>query len=482
MSFEYGYKWLHNRETIVQLIKELISERDESESGMMLLEEGQVLFEEGDYLEDLYILLNGEIELYKHDDEKGGKGRVVTDVLKPGAFIGVIAFTTGNRTMTAARVTEKSQAICIKREEFDDYLHKQHRLSYPIQQLMIANLVDRYQQNTGLQLKLERLNQQLRSERNELRQAYFDLEEAQNLLIHKEKMATLGQLVAGFAHEINNPVSALLRSSELVVEQLQNIFAADVKANELDLALFEAGFNSELVDTEHLRSKMRQLSTAFPDASRPVLRKLAQLPAKILEQVEDAENLNRLLGLFEAGKLLHNIRHASQRIGNLVKSLKSYSRPDANAYGLLDIREGIKDTVLMLSNRLKFHDVSLQLDEIPETCANMAELNQVWTNIICNACEAMGEQGMLKIRCWSENKKIIVEFEDSGPGVPEAIQERIFEPNFTTKNQSQKFGLGLGLAISSEIIKKHEGDIAVRNAVDGGAIFSISLPVKTDCK
>jgi C4-dicarboxylate-specific signal transduction histidine kinase len=89
---------------------------------------------------------------------------------------------------------------------------------------------------------------------------------------------------------------------------------------------------------------------------------------------------------------------------------------------------------------------------------------------------------VLKIRCWSEHKKIIVEFEDSGPGVPKAIQEQIFEPNFTTKNQSQKFGLGLGLAISSEIIKKHEGDIAVRNAVDGGAIFSISLPVKTDCK
>ena len=211
MSFEYGYKWLHDRKTIVKLIEELIDERDESESGVLLLEEGQVLFEEGNYLEDLYILLDGEIELFKHDSVKGGKESVVTDILKPGAFIGVIAFTTGNRTMTAARVTEKSQAICIQREEFDDYLHKQHRLSYPIQQLMIANLVDRYQQNTGLQLKLERLNQQLRSERNELRQAYFDLEEAQNLLIHKEKMATLGQLVAGFAHEINNPVSALLR-------------------------------------------------------------------------------------------------------------------------------------------------------------------------------------------------------------------------------------------------------------------------------
>ena len=482
MSFEYGYKWLHDRKTIVKLIEELIDERDESESGVLLLEEGQVLFEEGNYLEDLYILLDGEIELFKHDSVKGGKESVVTDILKPGAFIGVIAFTTGNRTMTAARVTEKSQAICIKREEFDDYLHKQHRLSYPIQQLMIANLVDRYQQNTGLQLKLERLNQQLRSERNELRQAYFDLEEAQNLLIHKEKMATLGQLVAGFAHEINNPVSALLRSSELVVEQLQDIFGVDSKAKELDLALFEAGLNSTLVDTAQLRNKMRELGTAFPDASRPVLRKLAQLPAKILEQIEDAEDLNKLLALFEAGKLLHNIQHASQRIGNLVKSLKSYSRPDANAYDLLDIREGIKDTVLMLSNRLKFYDVSLQLDKIPETCANMAELNQVWTNIICNACEAMGEHGVLKIRCWSEDEKIIVEFEDSGPGVPKAIQERIFEPNFTTKNQSQKFGLGLGLAISSEIIQKHEGDIAVRNAIDGGAIFSISLPVKKDCK
>ena len=93
----------------------------------------------------------------------------------------------------------------------------------------------------------------------------------------------------------------------------------------------------------------------------------------------------------------------------------------------------------------------------------------------------MEETGQLTISCWEQDNDILIAFRDSGPGVPADIQDKIFEPNFTTKNQSKKFGLGLGLAISSEIIQKHNGTISVRNAPDGGAIFTVSLPLNTDC-
>lgn len=483
MSFEYGYKWLNDRDSIVRLIEDLIGEQEDLRKRVVTLDTEQLLFDEGDYLEDLYVLLEGKIELHKSDVYDGEQVNLVTDLLMPGSFVGLIAFTTGNRTMTGARVVETSRAICIKREEFDDYLHKHHQLSYPMQQLMIANLIDRYQQNTALQVRMERLNRRLTTERNELQKAYRDLEETQNLLIHKEKMATLGQLVAGFAHEINNPVSSLLRSSELVIEQLQVLLESDHQVDELGWQLFEAGLNAKPLDTDRVRKRMEELKIEFAGVSRSLRRKLAQLPVDILPRIRDWENKNidQLLVWFEAGKLLQNIRHSSSRIGNLVKSLKNYSRPDGNSYELLDVREGIEDTVLMLSNRLKFHEVVLKLNDIPETCGNMAELNQVWTNLICNACEAMEEKGQFTISCWEKDKYILIAFRDSGPGVPADIQDKIFEPNFTTKNQSKKFGLGLGLAISSEIIQKHNGTISVRNAPDGGAIFTVSLPLNTDC-
>lgn len=466
------------------MIEELIEEQDELTIRIMELEKDQRLFEEGDYLENLYVLLEGEVQLIKRDLIDGETVSLATDRLKPGSFIGLIAFTTGNPSMTTARVLRQGRAFRIKQQEFDELLHRHHRLSYPMQQLMIANLVERYQQNGALQLKLEKLNQELKEEQDELKKAYEDLENTQNLLIHKEKMATLGQLVAGFAHEINNPVSALIRSSESLAEQLSLLLNSEKRKTDLNIQVYKAGLESNPMNTTEQRKRINELKKIYPDLARTKLRKLAQMPTELEERIREeslTERLDSLLGHFESGKLLHNIQHASRRIGNLVKSLKNYSRQDSNTYELLDIREGIHDTLQMLSNRLKFHEVELNLADIPETCVNAAELNQVWTNLIINACDAMEQSGKLTIESLAENDKIIIKVSDTGPGVPREIRQHIFEPNFTTKNKSKKFGLGLGLAISSEIIQKHDGEITVGDAPDGGAQFTVELPVDERC-
>ncbi|MDZ7806021.1 MAG: ATP-binding protein [Gracilimonas sp.] len=121
------------------------------------------------------------------------------------------------------------------------------------------------------------------------------------------------------------------------------------------------------------------------------------------------------------------------------------------------------------------------MNEIPKTCANIGDLNQVWTNIIVNACDAMKNQGALKISTEADEENIIVRISDSGPGIPEHIIPKIFEPNFTTKNQGAEFGLGLGLAISSEIIGHAGGRIDVKNKTEGGAEFLILIPIRDDC-
>ncbi|CAN0533317.1 unnamed protein product, partial [Scytosiphon promiscuus] len=170
----------------------------------------------------------------------------------------------------------------------------------------------------------------------------------------------------------------------------------------------------------------------------------------------------------EAGKFIHNIQLSSERIANLVKSLKSYSRQDQNEAEEVDIRNGINDTILVLSNRLKFLNLELDLKDIPTTQVKLGELNQVWTNIIVNACDVLPSGGSLKIATKTEGEHaIIIEISDNGPGISEQLIDRIFEPNFTTKNQGAKFGLGLGLAISNEIIRQHGGFIRVSNKKEG---------------
>ncbi|MDX1636788.1 MAG: cyclic nucleotide-binding domain-containing protein [Balneolaceae bacterium] len=330
MSFEYGYKWLHDRASIIRMIEELVDERRDHSLQIVELEGDQTIFREGDYLENLYLLLEGEVELIKQDVIDDERVSIVTDRLKPGTFMGLIAFTTGNQSMTTAHVVRNSRAVRIRQDDFDEYLHRRHHLSYPMQQLMIANLVDRYQQNTALQVKMEWLNWQLLKERNELKRAYEDLENTQNLLIHKEK-ATLGQLVAGFAHEINNPVSSLVRSAESLADQLREIIDSSTAGSDMITTLFRAGLQSRPADTVNIRRRMSDLREHYPAVPRSALRKLAQLPEHLsdrLREMNSDREIESLLEYYETGKLLQNVQLAGRRIGNLVKSLKNYSRQD----------------------------------------------------------------------------------------------------------------------------------------------------------
>ena len=213
-----------------------------------------------------------------------------------------------------------------------------------------------------------------------------------------------------------------------------------------------------------------------------MIRKLAQIPNKgyvIIESARKKIPIETLVQQHEAGKFIHNIQLSSERIANLVKSLKSYSRQDRNEAELVDLRDGIKDTILVLSNRLKYLNLDLDLQEIPKTKVKLGELNQVWTNIIVNACDVLPDGGNLRISSTEEGGHTIkIVISDNGPGIPESLLNRIFEPNFTTKNQGAKFGLGLGLAISNEIVRQNGGLIRASNKKSGGAKFEILLPVK----
>lgn len=477
MSNHQGISWLNDTQSILNFIRRLINELPELKDRLMDLNEGDLLFSQGEPLEFMYLVLEGSITLTRTQPDES-EVKLIT--LGPGSFAGLIAFTTGEPTLTSGRITQKGQALKMRPQQFEQYLNDHPRLKHPLQQLMLNNMIQRYKSNLRLQTRTHLLSKELNKERNDLKNAYARLEETHQMLVHQEKMATLGELVSGFAHEVNNPASALMRAAENLIE-----IYSKFESNHYSYKLFRMGLQSQPVDSNTQRERMLMIEKRYPWIhDRPSVRKLAHMSDEALNLIDENRKkgeMETLINHYEAGKMIHNIRIASNRIANLVKSLKSYSRQDQNKEEYADIRDGIQDTILVLSNRLKFIDLNLKLNDVPKTCANIGDLNQVWTNIIVNACDAMKDQGTLIISTEANDDNIIVKISDSGPGIPDKIIPRIFEPNFTTKNQGAEFGLGLGLAISSEIIGQAGGEINVTNRTEGGAEFSVSIPIRDDC-
>jgi signal transduction histidine kinase len=244
------------------------------------------------------------------------------------------------------------------------------------------------------------------------------------------------------------------------------------------------------LQTEIQRARIKELGQRFPDLPRPLIRSLAQIPPTLFSRVEtrikrepEARRIDlarRWVEVFEAGTLVRNMRVASSRIGNIVGSLKGYSRQDKAAEEQVDLREGLNDTLVLFGYVLKKFKVEVELPEIPAVHCHASELNQVWTNLVLNACQAMGESGTLRVTCGTVgNRMVWVNIQDTGPGVPESLRQRIFEKGFSTKETGKTAGMGLGLAIAKGIIEKHNGRIEVENVAEGGAAFTVFLPTAT---
>ncbi|HKL15710.1 MAG TPA: ATP-binding protein [Balneolaceae bacterium] len=484
MNFKFGTQWLEDRTQVTRLIRRMLDENGNSERFLIKAEKGEELFTEGDELHSIYILLEGEAELYKKKPHSNTNFPVLN--LQPGSIIGITAYTTGKPSLTTAITVSPCTILQIPETDLNELIARSPRLQDYFDELLLANLLERFRGTIILQMKLDSVNQRLQSERNELKKAYNDLQKAQEHLIYQEKMATLGQLVAGFAHEVNNPAASLLRSTETLEEHISGLIqeTGSIKNGENTARQFyEAGKRAGYPDTKTIRNRAAELGPLFPDVRKQQLRLMAQFPETLItilteKEMADSDEIDYYLSYFEMGKMFQNIESAGNRISGMVQSLKSYSRSDSDQeWEMIDIREGIHDTLQLTSNRIKYYDIDINLDEVPYIRANAAALNQVWTNIILNAADAMGKNGSLSIHCYREDDRIKVTIEDTGPGIKEEYLHRIFESNFSTKKSGVKFGLGIGLSISKDIVEQHGGTIKAENAEDGGAIFTVSLPI-----
>lgn len=469
-------------------IREALTSMPETECVDQPFAAGEELMREGGTYTHISLVIQGEIELSKRDHE--GREHPVGHI-RPGQFLGLLLLSSGEPSFLTARAKTAGRMLTMPRKTFLLLLYNLPGFYQMIGPLLLGNLVSRYRRVVQLHLKVAELSRELAAEKEQLQAAILELEATRNRLIQQEKMATLGQLTASIAHEINNPIAALSRAADAIEPALLEVFARPTDTASLDLlrqALLQ-GLRQQPLPSEVQRERIEQLSLRFPELPRPLLRTLAQVEPDALEEfaahvianptVERKELARRWAELFEVGTLVRTMRVAAGRIGGMVRSLKGYSRQDKDTVDEVDLREGLRDTLVLFGYALKKFQVEVHLPEpLPARC-RPSELNQVWTNLLVNACEAMGDSGKLMLTGGRDpDGSVWVRIADTGPGIPEELRERIFESGFSTKRPGDptQGGLGLGLAIARGIVQEHGGTIVAENVPGAGAAFTVRLP------
>lgn len=336
---------------------------------------------------------------------------------------------------------------------------------------------------------------QVEKQKQEIEQAYHSLKSTQEQLVQSEKMAFLGQLVAGIAHEINTPIGAVNASATninkvlpITVSKLPEVLR---KLNENELALFNQmteqilNFNTTLTSREErqykkeISGKLEELGADTNLASELVKVGLIENIEKyspIFKHSEGAEIVNMAATLGKIKKNVDTIETAVAKTQKIVFALKSYSYKTQDEQATdVDVAENMKTILTIYGNQLKYgvELITNFEDDLPIIKGWPDELSQVWTNIIHNALQAMDNKGKLQIDILKDQKGVLVKITDSGPGIPKEIQEKIFQAFFTTKKQGE--GSGLGLDICRKIVEKHKGKIWV-DSEPGRTTFLVWLP------
>lgn len=425
---------------------------------------GKMLFEEGDPGDNAYVVERGELEIIK--DAAGRE--VLLAVNGPGALVGEMALLEDRPRMAGARARTDCDLLAIDKDEFSHLLQTSHAAARAIFNTILSRWRD-----------------------------------SQAMLRQSEKMAQLGTLTAGVAHELNNPAAAVRRGAGQLESSLGELARAQLEMGGLALS------GEQQQALEALAEEARQKAASPPSLDAlarsdreteleewltarglPDAWELAPALVELDYEVSGLEGLVaafppehlpsviRWLGAtYSAYNLLAEIRQGATRISEIVKALKSYSYLDQAPVQEVDIHEGVDDTLLILRHKLK-GGITVRREyapDLPRIQGYGSELNQVWTNILDNAVDALDGQGTITIRTRQEGDRVVVQIEDDGPGIPPEAQSRIFEAFFTTKPPGK--GTGLGLDISYKIVVlKHRGDIRFKSE-PGRTSFEVWLPL-----
>ncbi|TGN20093.1 PAS domain S-box protein [Leptospira idonii] len=348
-------------------------------------------------------------------------------------------------------------------------------------------------------LDIEERNRMIQEQKGELESAIDTLKKTQNQLILSEKMASLGQLIAGIAHEINNPIGAMKASSELIQDSLENLQSnmdrfmnlfRDNPPHLLQDVKSWISSSSKLDNMLHGMEARRQKRTLAEELTKLGVSNPGYIADEIIDVgIQDSfsfiESLSSypnfqeifVFGLYHIRSFQHlnSIRESINRIAKIVYALKNFSHIDSVGKKVrTNVVKNIETVLTIHQNHIKKGvEIVKHFDNCPEILCYADDLMQAWTNLIFNSIQAMNFKGILTIRLINTDSHIIVAIADNGPGIPSEIQGRIFEPFFTTKDPGE--GSGLGLDIVKKIVEKHEGEVRFTSSKEGTE-FRVYLP------
>jgi len=436
-----------------------------SQSEYRFYDTGEKLFWPGQPVDYMQIILSGR---YVARLEQKGQSREL-GVWEAGYITGVLPFSRMKEARATGQALEPTYTLELHKKHFVEMVN----VSYELTQALVAVMSDRVRDFTTMQFQ-------------------------------NEKLMALGKLSAGLAHELNNPASAMVRNAEelykkvhaspekfksvitmrITPEQTDRVnailFSKIETAKELGLSLMEREERmDDIIDwlEDHSMEEGDDIAETFVDFGVTV---------DDLDQIHDIvgdDSLSPIMWWLESTLSLENlvneIQEASGRISSLVKSVKDYSHMGRGvAMESVDVHEGLRSTITMLKHKFKSKNIKLiknLTSELPRVEGFAGELNQVWTNLIVNAIDAMGQDGTLTIDTYPDREYVRVDFMDNGAGIPEDIQTRIFEPFFTTKAIGE--GTGMGLDIVKKIMDRHKARIDVESR-PGKTTFRLCFPAQ----
>jgi len=425
-----------------------------------ILKPGDTYIRQGDPAENMFVILEGEFQVRGEIN-----GETFAFPVKPGDVTGVLPFSRMKKTPVTGRAVSDGRLLRFPAAQFPQLVQRMPELATRLVGLMS----DRIRETT-------RIEQQ------------------------RDRLASLGKLSAGLAHELNNPASAAKRATSQLRDILKKIKSASLELGRRDLTSsqkaeierMEASFTlpevvppdaltiSDLEDQidsllrSHGQNDLWMLAAAL--ARRNIQPEALESLFASLEADTARAALVRIAASVEVATLLHEIESSTSRISDLVGAIKEYTYMDQAAIQNVDVVKSLEITLTILNHKLK-QGVAVQRDyqRVPLLVNSFgSELNQVWTNIIDNAIDAMGGKGELRVRTYREDACVVVEIGDNGPGISPEVQPHIFEPFFTTKRVGE--GTGLGLDTVQRIVKRHRGTIQV-SSKPGDTRFRVWLPL-----